>query len=123
MFMNCFKIKPWTFAGKTKKAKVIDVYDGDTITIAMWIGLQRFSFKLRLYGIDTPEIRSPDKEKAIIARDYLKNIILHKKIKINFYKEEKYGRLLGTVFYNNININDHLIEKGYAKKYFGGKKE
>jgi micrococcal nuclease len=123
MIFNCFKIKPWTFAGKTKNAKVINVYDGDTITIAMWIGFQKYSFKLRLFGIDTPEIRSADKEKAIIARDYLKNIILNKKVKITFDKEEKYGRLLGIVYYNNKNINNLMVEKGYAKVYFGGKKE
>jgi micrococcal nuclease len=124
---DCFTIKPWTFIGQTKKAKVIDIYDGDTCTIAMWIGFQRYSFKLRLYGIDTPELRTKnavEKEAGYKAKDYLCSLILNKKVKIVFAdKEEKFGRLLGTIFLGDKNINQMMISSGHAKEYLGGKKE
>jgi micrococcal nuclease len=124
---GCFTVKPWTFIGQTKKAKVIDVYDGDTCTIAMWIGFQKYSFKMRLFGIDTPELRTKnaaEKEAGYKAKDHLSSLILGKKVKIVFAdKEEKFGRLLGTIYLGGKNINQMMITSGHAKEYFGGKKE
>lgn len=124
---GCCTIKPWTFVGQTKKATVVQVYDGDTCTIAMWIGFQRYSFKLRLFGIDTPELRTKnasEKEAGYKAKDYLCSLILGKKVKIVFAdKEEKFGRLLGTIFLGSKNINQMMISSGHAKEYLGGKKE
>ena len=54
---------------------VIKVYDGDTITIASKMPYENsslFRFNVRLNGIDTPEIKSKDKNEkalAILARD------------------------------------------------------
>jgi len=103
------------------KAKVLDIYDGDTMTVEIDLGFTiKFTAKLRLLGIDTPEIRSKDQtEKALAyeARDYLRNLLLNKEVTINTTKKGKYGRYLATIFYNNININDELLRLGYAKKY------
>lgn len=124
---SCFTIKPWSFAGQTRKAKVIDCYDGDTCTIAMWIGFQRYSFKLRLFGIDTPELRTKntaEKEAGYKAKGHLSSLILGKKVKVVFAdKEEKYGRLLGTIYLHGKNINQMMVDAGHAKEYFGGKKD
>jgi len=124
---SCFTIKPWTFIGQTRKAKVIEIYDGDSCTIAMWVGFQRYSFKLRLFGIDTPELRTKnaaEKEAGYKAKEYLVGLILGKKVKIVFAdKEEKFGRLLGTIYLNGKNINQMMVTAGHAKEYFGGKKE
>ena len=124
-------IKLHTFADETIKCKVVDVYDGDTITIIFRNHCFLEKYKLRLYGIDTPELK-PLKdienrdiiiENAKKARDALKNKILNKIVKITFMKEEKYGRLLGTIYYNKENINDWMIKNNFGKSYFGGKKE
>jgi micrococcal nuclease len=55
-------------------AKIVSVYDGDTITVRahIWLG-QAVETKVRLDGIDTPEINGKcDAEKtlALQARDY-----------------------------------------------------
>ena len=34
----------------------------------------------------------------------------------------KYGRVLGTLIVEDININDTLVEEGFAVEYWGGKK-
>ena len=54
------------------------------------------------------------------------NLIFNKNnniIDILFDDFDKYGRPLGTIYKNNVNINEILIIEGYAKKYDGGTKE
>ena len=55
------------------KAKVTNIYDGDTITcnIDCGFGVILRKQKIRLYGINTPEVRGEDKEKGIKIRDIL----------------------------------------------------
>ena len=79
----------------------------------------------RLYGVDTTEIRTKDleeKEFAIETRDALRDRILHQEVQIKCYEFDKYGRLLGTIIKDDVNINEWIIEEGYAKPYFGGTK-
>ena len=35
----------------------------------------------------------------------------------------KYGRVLGTLLVEDVNINDTLVKEGYAVEYWGGKKK
>lgn len=105
---------------------VVKVYDGDTITVVTKLQLEGspyYKFSIRLAGIDTPEIRGADKEAAIAARDALANKIMHKEVEITNIKTEKYGRLLADIHIDGLHINQWLIQEGYAKPYFGGKKE
>ena len=120
------------FIPPLERGKVIKVYDGDTITITSKIpGLKNsklYKFSIRLNGIDTPEIRTEDKEEkeiAIKARDFLKEIILNKIVILKNIKTEKYGRLLCDIYIINMekSINSIMIEKRLAVKYDGGKKE
>ncbi len=110
------------------RAKVVQIYDGDTITInALHRGMFN-SFKCRIYGINTPEI----KDGGTIARDYLRDKLLGKIVNIEVLNNkrdekgrlyrEKYGRLLVNINYDGENIATHMIKRGYAKPYFGGKK-
>ena len=55
-------------------------------------------------------------------RDCLREKILNKIVTIECKDFDKYGRLLVEIFYEDININNWLIENNYAKKYYGGKK-
>lgn len=105
---------------------VVKVYDGDTITIVTKLQFKEspyYKFSVRLNGIDTPEMRGPNKDMAIIAKDALSELVFHKNIVMENVKTEKYGRLLADVYVDGLHVNAWLIEKGYAKSYFGGKKE
>ena len=124
--INTENIKP--FVPNFKKCKVISVYDGDTITVASYLkgDPQCYKFKVRLNGIDSPELRgssSTEKHHAIESRDALKDRILDKIIHLNILGTEKYGRILGDVIYNGEDINKWMIEKGYAIPYNGGTKK
>ncbi|WP_339624961.1 thermonuclease family protein [uncultured Winogradskyella sp.] len=103
------------------KAKIIDVYDGDTVTALVDLGFLSFrEMKLRLYGIDTPELRGVEKVEGKKVRDIVRRMILGKEVTINSFKDKqgKYGRYLATiVLEDGLNINQWLVENGYAKPY------
>ena len=102
------------------KAKVLSVYDGDTITCEVDLGFKiKVVKKIRLFGINTPEVRGDQREAGLKSRDYLRNLIHEKIILLKTIKDKvgKYGRLLGIVMYEGVDINKLLVEEGYAEKY------
>ncbi len=104
----------------TYKARIIDVYDGDSVTAVLDLGLHiKVEVKLRLYGIDTPELRGEEREKGLAARDFLRYLILDRDVIIHTIKDKtgKFGRLLAKIYIDEVNINKLLIEKGYAEVY------
>lgn len=109
------------------KAKVIDIYDADTMTLEIYLGFHiTVVEKVRLLGIDTPELRTKnlkEKELGYEARDYLCDLILGKEIIVTTEKQGKFGRYLANIFYDDININNELIRLGYAHPYDGGKRK
>ena len=103
------------------RATVTKVYDGDTITVDfdLGFGILIRKQKIRLLGINTPEVRGPEKPQGIISRNALRQRILGKEVIIKTSKDKKgkYGRWLGEVFMEEENINQWLITEGYAKAY------
>lgn len=102
------------------KANVTKVYDGDTITcdIDCGFGVVLMKQKIRLYGLNAPEVRGDSKEQGIISRDKLRERILNKEIRLKTIKDKKgkYGRYIATVYLDTENINDWLIETNLAVK-------
>jgi micrococcal nuclease len=62
------------------KAKVISVYDGDTIRcdVDLGFGIWKFNEQFRLANIDAPELRGREKQRGQISRDQLRSRILGK---------------------------------------------
>ena len=120
--------KPFAFDGMQVCAKIIDVYDGDTVTAAFdTLGAGIYSHKIRMLGIDTPEIRTKnikEKEMGLKAREYLKELLINKIVTLHIKSADKYGRILATIFTNdNTNVNEHMISMGHGRTYDGGKRE
>lgn len=117
----------FTMAGIKTRAKVIDVYDGDTITIAFPFAGGIFQKRCRIYGVDCAEIKTKNiNEKALglEAKQYICNITLGKIVNVEFDKnEDKYGRLLAIVIIDGNRLDKLLIQKGYGYEYFGEKKK
>ena len=117
-----------SFVPSFTECKVIGVYDGDTITVAAFLKKdpQCYKFKVRLNGIDSPEMRgsSPnEKQHALQSRDALKAKIMDKIITLDITGLEKYGRILATVYYKGENMNEWLLKNNYAIPYDGGTKK
>ena len=103
-------------------AYVTDVYDGDTITcnIDVGFGINLFKQKIRLFGIDTPELRGVERPLGLLIRNKLRSLILNKDIILYTIKDKKgkYGRLLGIICLDNLIINQMLLEDPRVKSYF-----
>lgn len=95
----------------TIKGKVIKVADGDTITILEENGDKT---RVRFYGIDAPEKKQ---NYGIKSLDVLKNLIDKKEVEIEVKDKDQYGRVVGIVYYDKMNINLYMLETGNAWWY------
>ncbi len=109
-------------------ADVTEVYDGDTITVNLDLGLGvwRHGVTIRFWKVDTPELKGPDREKGLQVRDMVRDLVLNKSILLRTILDKrgedrtgKFGRLLGEVMVANergalINVNDLLLGLGLA---------
>lgn len=110
----------------TYKANLIRVIDGDTIDAEIDLGFGVFiRQRVRLYGINTPESRTKDleeKERGLAAKQRLTELLKKQFIiETILNKRGKFGRILGTIYVEDadstININQQLVEEGFAKPY------
>jgi endonuclease YncB( thermonuclease family) len=124
---------------KPTHGKVIKVYDGDTIWIAQLYEGEVYRFNIRMYGYDSPELRSKNAEeklKALAAKEALSKLILNKMVRIEtIQKKEKFGRILAFIYLDGptgvpdptvtypLNVNEWMKKNGHGKEYFGGTKE
>ena len=113
------------FVPAIKYAKVIKVYDGDTITVAARL-LQHsevvFRFSVRLRSIDAPEIKGQTEKEcqlAVKARDALSALIMGRIIELRNNGKEKYGRLLADVYIDKLHVNTWMLDNGHAVRYDG----
>lgn len=94
--------------------KVVKISDGDTITI---LTSDKIQYKIRLNDIDAPEKKQAFGNKS---KDNLAKYIAGKTIKVEYKSTDKYKRILGTIYYNNTDINLQQVKDGFAwvyKKY------
>lgn len=117
----------FSMKGRRIKAKVIEVYDGDTVTLAFKFDSSFYRKRCRVKGVDCPEIRSKsedEKNRAIQAKLFVRDLVLNKVVFAVFdSKEDKYGRLLADILVNDMKLSEIIIEKGHGYSYDGGKKK
>jgi endonuclease YncB( thermonuclease family) len=111
-------------------SKVTKVVDGDTIDVVIDLGFDiMYKSRVRLFGIDTPESRTRDKvEKkyGLLSKKFLQENLKKGKLVIKTHKDSetgKFGRILGEIFVNGININVLMCTKGHAVEYYGQSKD
>jgi endonuclease YncB( thermonuclease family) len=102
---------------RTVEGKVTKVADGDTLTIVTPEGTK---LKVRLYGIDTPEIRHNVRQGQPYgeeAKQALTALTLGKKVKVEIVDIDRYRRMVGIVYESGVNINREMVKDGYAWAY------
>ena len=111
--------------------KVTRVVDGDTIDVDLDLGFDIiYKCRVRLYGIDTPESRTRNKDEKVrgkLAAKFLKdailngkNVILQTQLKDS---KGKFGRVLASVVVDGININQRMVTNHLAVRYEGQSKK
>lgn len=136
--------------GRQCWGRVTNLYDGDTFKVVIKLFDGYHKFNVRMYGIDTCEIKSKDEEnkkKAIMARNRILQIISEQDITLDktYTKKEidailesnvcmvwmdcfefdKYGRLLANVSLTSDtqeNFAQILIKEKLGYAYFGDTK-
>ena len=100
------------------KAEIIAVYDGDTVTADIDLGFNtwRRDERLRLSGINAPEVRGKQRSEGLVSRDALREKILGKEVIICTIRDKKgkYGRYLVEIHLEGLNINSWLVDNEYA---------
>jgi endonuclease YncB( thermonuclease family) len=124
--MNWDDAIDFSFEGQTKEAKVLSVYDGDTVKIAFPLGDTMYRWNCRILGVDTPELRTrnlKEKEMGYMVRDKLREKVLDKIVNVTCGDFDKYGRLLIKITCEDgDDVSDWLISNEYAYAYNGGTK-
>ncbi|END1833659.1 thermonuclease family protein [Shigella flexneri] len=100
----------------TFKATCTNVVDGDTIDIDLDLGFETFAKRrVRLLNVDTPE-RGQENYKE--ATDFTKACVEGKKIYVQTYKSDVFGRYLANVWYEDgqRSLNDDLRDAELLKE-------
>jgi len=124
----CFSAPAKTY-GNVTVSRVVSVYDGDTITVDIdgYPPIIGQSISVRIFGIDTPEIKSKNPKETALAeqvRDYVQDLLSKAKtVELRNIQKDKYFRILAEVYVDGQSIADLLIQKGYAVPYDGGTKQ
>ena len=83
------------------KASVVKVVDGDTVDFDLDLGFYlKLRVRLRLAGIDTPEVRGAEKEEGLRVKAFVERLLGGATdIVVRTGKETgKFGRWIGTIF-------------------------
>lgn len=110
------------------KVSLDRVVDGDTVDVHIDLGfdVRLTGQRIRLFGLDTWESRTRDlevKAKGLLAKEFTKRMCEDAtEIVLLSHERGKYGRILGELFCDGINLNTALLENGHAVKYYGGTK-
>ena len=91
--------------------QVIKVTDGDTITV---LDANNDQYKVRLSGIDAPE-----KKQAFgnVSKQSLAEMVAGQVVTVDYNKRDRYGRVVGKVMLNAIDVNLEQVKRGLAWHY------
>jgi len=124
----------------TYRANLAGNYDGDSVTLDVDLGLKiwKLGEKARLAGVDTPELKGPNKKFGELVRDELEKLITERTAdgwqlfaETELDRGGKYGRLLVTLhlvkdrslrIMQAMNVNEWLVDQKFAIAYDGGSK-
>jgi micrococcal nuclease len=91
--------------------RVIDLADGDTFTL---LTSSKKKVKVRLYGIDCPEGKQ---DFGHDAKKFLSDLIFNKEISVKEMDIDRYGRTIGIVHVETVNVNERMLSAGMAWHY------
>jgi len=121
-----FAVRAETLPGPIN-ARVIRVLDGDTleVTVKIWFD-QEVTTRIRLTGVDTPEIKGKCQQeitKALAAKKFTETIVpVNSHVTLYTLRPDKYaGRTdAGVALSNGADLAQALISNGFARPYKGG---
>jgi len=95
--------------------------DADTIDVIIDLGFGiKKKERLRLYRINAWEKRGKDKEKGLLAKEFVEEKLIPSlaplvTFRIETFKKGKFGRMLANVYVGKKCLNDMLVKEGHAR--------
>lgn len=101
------------------RATIVKVIDGDTVDVMIDMGLRIYTQqRIRLYGINAPELRTPEGPKARYRLAELLPFGSEVTLRTFKDKQEKYGRYLGVfIDSEGHEVNQRMVLEGHAEQY------
>ncbi len=96
------------------EGKVVGVTDGDTVTLLLHENGDYRTVKVRLLHIDAPEKRMDFGAKA---KAHLAELLYGRKVRVRYAGKDRYGRILGEIYVDGVNINKKQVADGMAWVY------
>jgi endonuclease YncB( thermonuclease family) len=121
----------FSLEGREFDAKVVYIYDGDTMHVVFKVFGDYHRWNCRIVGVDTPELRTKN-EMGYKVRDVIREKLMDKLVRVKCGEFDKYGRLLLDVYMPDEHrtegketetLSEWLIENKYAYSYDGGTKQ
>jgi micrococcal nuclease len=116
-----FKNENFPVDGLNKyKLDNIRIIDGDTIFAD--IVIEDFDLKIsksiRLFGINAPELRGESQKEGERSKEFLRDTLDNQEVFLYKVKQQdKFGRVLGIIFIDTLNVNEMIFESGHAILY------
>ncbi len=99
-------------AADSISGRIVGVSDGDTVTL---LDSAKTPHKVRLIGIDAPEKSQPFGTRS---KQSLSSLVFGKQVVIEFYKKDRYGRLIAKIATPNTpDVNLEQVKRGMAWHY------
>ena len=92
------------------EARVVGVTDGDTVTV---LDANKVQYKIRLAGIDAPEKDQPFGQRS---KQSLSNAVMGKHVRVEWSKQDRYGRLVGKVWVTPIDLPCDATRRSRARR-------
>lgn len=109
LFILCLSSVAFAFKA-TWNGKVVSVHDGDTITIER----SGLIYKIRLYGVDCPELMQSE---GYAAQKFAEDLVKDKDVVVDVKALDRYGRYVGIVYVEGMSLNEELLVNGLAWEY------
>ncbi len=73
--------------------------------------------RIRLFGLNAPETTGVKKHEGLRSKDFLKSLVEGQEIFLETVKDkhDSFGRYLGIIYFQGINVNEMLVSQGYAQ--------
>lgn len=106
-------------------ATPVRVIDGDTVVLDIDLGFNiTIRETCRMLGINAPELHAHDplvREAALASKAALESALVPLLLAHTDkpYHADKYGRMLVTLYVGTVNVNQWMLDNGYAVPYDG----
>jgi len=134
----------YTLKGRVVACRSLKVYDGDTLWLAARVHGRVYKFRCRMLGYDSPEMKPPlahanrlaEIAAAVAAKEFLENALAGRRLRVEFFDYDKYGRPLVTLwaapagwrrllpwrFTASVDVDRLMVSSKHGKPYDGGAK-